>query len=304
MPDKTIEKFPKFSKLDISQKRIFNKYAEKFGHYSDFNFTSIFTWNTDDNSEISMLNENLVIKMPDYITGEECYSILGNTKMDESLSDLLKMTPILKLVPDCTVNSIWNKSNFDITEDEDNHDYIYLVKNLVELKGKQYKDTRNKLSKFKREYSDYPNLKVSTTSIVDVDRYNSFEQVFLIWSKNKNLTDEEFELEQIAINRLLKYSKDLNLLIVEVSLNDQLIAFSINEIVESGYAICHYEKSIKMHEFFNTYLVEQVAKYLDHFGCEKVNWEQDLGLPGLKRSKHSYGPIEKLKKYQIKLAFS
>jgi hypothetical protein len=293
--------YPKFSKLDLKHKPIFDQFANKFGHYSDFNFISIFSWDTKNDTKVSMLNNNLVISMPDYITGKTCYSMIGDNKIDESLKALLTKTDNLKLIPEVIVKNIKNPKKFIVTEDPDNHDYIYLVKNLIELKGQKYKDIRNKISKFKREYQGFDKFHVSTTSIVNLDRFKCFHDVFYRWSKDKDLTDEEFKLEKTAIYRLIEYSKEFNLLIVEIKHGEELLAFSINEIVAPGFAITHFEKAIKIHKYFNSYVVEQAAKLLNDFGCEKVNWEQDLGLPGLRQSKSCYCPTEMLNKYQVKL---
>lgn len=296
-----IADYPKFSKLSLKHKPIFDQFANEFGHYSDFNFISIFSWDTKGDTKVSMLNNNLVIKMPDYITGEDLYSVIGNHIIDQTLKILFKDTKTLKLVPEVVVDSIKKKADFKILEDKDNHDYIFNVKDLFELKGQKYKDIRNKISRFKREYPGFDKFQITTTSVVNIDRFKSFHDVFYRWSKGKDLTDEEFILEKTAIYRLIEHSKEFNLIIVEIKLGEELLAFSINEIVAPRFAITHFEKAIKIHKYFNSYVVKQAVKLLYDFGCEKVNWEQDLGLPGLRQSKSCYCPAEMLNKYQINL---
>jgi hypothetical protein len=90
------------------------------------------------------------------------------------------------------------------------------------------------------------------------------------------------------------------LLIIEIKLGNELVAFSINHIAAPGYAITHFEKAIKIHKYFNSYVIYQVARLQDEFGCKKVNWEDDLGFPGLRQNKSSYHPAEMLNKYQIR----
>lgn len=298
---KPIVTYPKFSKLDISHKKTFDYYALKFGHYSDFNFTSIYSWDTKSDTEVSKLNSNLIIKMPDYITGEDLCSVIGNSKIDDTLRVLLNNSKTLKLIPEVVVKAIKNKEDFKVTEDIDNHDYIFNISDLANLPGHKYKTIRNKISKFKRDFTDFEKLSVSTTSVVDIERFKCFHDVFYRWSKDKDLTEEEFGLEKTAIYRLVEHSKDFNILIVEFRLGGELIGFSINEILTPGYAIAHFEKAIKIHKYFNAYMVQQVAQMMENFGAKKVNWEQDLGLPGLRRSKSNYCPTEMLNKYQVSL---
>jgi len=294
-----IATYPEFSKLNINHKLILDNYAKKYGHYSDFNFISVFSWDTKNDTEISELNGNLVIKMPDYITGKGIYSLIGSSDIDRSLDALLAKTDVLKLVPEVVINNIKYPDNFNITEDQDNHDYVFNVKDLVDLCGLKYKDIRNKINKFKREYPGFEKFDITATSVLDIDKFKSFHDVFYRWSRDKDLSEKEFELEKTAIYRLVEYSKEFNLLIVEIRHKGELLAFSFNEIVEPGYAITHFEKAIKIHQHFNSFVVHEVSSFLAEFGCKKVNWEQDLGLPGLRRSKSDYCPSEMLNKYKI-----
>jgi hypothetical protein len=291
--------YPRFSGIVLDQKPVFDTYANKFGYYSDFNFTSIFSWNTDNSAGASLLNDNLVICLPDYITGEKCYSLIGNSKLDESISLLLEAANELKLVPESVITNIKNPAGFKITEDPDNYDYIYLVKDLVEMPGKKFKDIRNKISKFQREYPEFNNLELSVSNKVEESKIDSFQTVFKVWAEHKHVSREDYEQEQIAIDRLLKNSRHLSLIIMDVTLNKKVQAFSVYEILAPNYAICHFEKYAPNHPHYGPYLVKQTIGVLDKLGIEKLNWEQDLGLPGLKRLKEYYRPVEMLKKYRI-----
>lgn len=295
-----IAKYPNYSKLQIKHKKIFDTYSNKYGYYCDFDFIDLFAWDLDDNVGVSILNKNLVVRRQDYLNGTEYYSIIGSNKIDDSLSELLRKTSELRLVPKVVVDNIKNPHKFIIENDRDSYDYIYNVKDLVELKGNKYKNIRNRLSNFKREYPDYNKLEVSTTSIVNLDRFKNFQDVFYAWTKDKNLSDRKTRREKIALNRLLSHSDSFDLLIIEIKLGNELVAFSINHIAAPGYAITHFEKAIKIHKYFNSYVIYQVARLQDEFGCKKVNWEDDLGFPGLRQNKSSYHPAEMLNKYQIK----
>jgi hypothetical protein len=107
--------------------------------------------------------------------------------------------------------------------------------------------------------------------------------------------------EKRALNRLLEHSRELNMLIIEIKLGDKLVAFSINNIASPGYAVTHFEKAIKIHKYFTSYVIHEVAKMQDKFGIKIVNWEDDLGFPGLRQNKSSYRPTKMLNKYQIRL---
>lgn len=296
-----IASYPRFSKLQIKQKPIFDDFAHKYGYYCDFNFANLFCWDIDEDVQVSLLNGNLVVRRQDYLRGEYLYSILGNKKIDESLAQLLKNTEVLNWVPEIVVKNIKDKNRFVIENDRDSHDYVFNVKDLVELKGNKYKNARNRLNKFKKEFERYDELEVTTTSVVDLDRFKCFQDVFYTWKKGKGLNEKETARERKAIDRLLEHCHKLNMLIIEIKLGNKLVAFSVNNIASPGYAITHFEKAIKIHKYFNAFVVHEVARMQGNFGIQIVNWEDDLGFPGLRQNKSSYRPKEMLNKYQITL---
>lgn len=296
-----IATYPKFSKLQLNHKKVFDKFTHKYGYYCDFNFSNLFSWDVDDDVAVSMLNKNLVIRRQDYVKGKYFYSITGGNNIDESLRVLLENNRELNFVPEIVIQNIKNKDDFVINNERDNYDYIFHVKDLVELKGNKYKNARNRLNKFKKEFNDYNKLCVSTTSIVNIERFKSFQDVFYTWETAKGLSEEETLREKKALNRLLEHSHYLNLLIIEIKLGNELVAFSVNNIASPGYAVTHFEKAIKIHKYFTSYVIHECAKMQDKFGIKTVNWEDDLGFPGLRQNKSSYRPAEMLSKYQIKL---
>jgi hypothetical protein len=62
-----IPTFPVFKRLEITDKVDFKKIVLQFEPYSDHNFVSLWSFDTKEDCEISILNENLVIKMNDFL---------------------------------------------------------------------------------------------------------------------------------------------------------------------------------------------------------------------------------------------
>ena len=281
-----IVKYPNFSKLDISHKQEIKALVSQFPPYSDFNFTSLFCWDIDGTTEISDLNGNLVIKMDDYITGEPVYSILGKQDVDRSLAVLLNLTPSLKLVPADVIGSIHFPSSFEVAEDRDQFDYIYPLAAQVDLAGGHNKIKRNKISKFVRTYHE--DLSLKKMQFNDPTTKHEVDQILLGWSSERHRNNDEVRREAAAIEKLFRYGEHLTLVGIKVFLANTFVGFSINEIVQMDYAICHFQKSILTFENIDVFLSNLAAKELKHFGCKYTNWEQDLGIPGLRRLKESY----------------
>jgi len=295
----TISNFPNFTKLGIEHKPVIDAINLQFEPYSDFTFVNLFTWSLEGCTEVAIHNGNLVVRLPDYISGEMIYSLLGNTKVDESVEAIFTLTDHLSLVPEVVIASMSRSSDYVITEDRNSDDYIYEISALSNMQGLDFKKKRNKVNRFVRAYGDA----ITAETINDVDAYTAQEirVLFEDWARACGKNRAEYKAEQMAIDRLLLNLDELHLEIMIVRIYDKIRAFSINEILTNGYAVCHFEKALPVHEDLYAFIIHYTAQVLDTHGVKKVNWEQDLGLPGLRQAKTSYKPIGFLRKYSIAL---
>lgn len=287
----------RFSKLDISHKELVESITSRFEPYSDFNFTSLFSWN-DGTSEIGTLNGNLVIRIADYITGDPVYSLLGDKMIDNSLVTLLSLAKEIKLVPEVATSNISQPETFEILEDQDNFDYIYSVEQLSSLPGQSLRTKRKAINRFERQYGSG-----ATVQSIDLSERGQAEdllRVFNEWAEDRGLDDEETRSEAEAIDRLLAHAANFDLIGTEARIDGKVVGFSIHEVLGRGYAVCHFQKSILSYDNLDPYLTNAAAQELRNRDCEYVNWEQDLGLPGLRELKSSYKPVKRLKKYIIR----
>src|SRR5690348_5704367 len=119
--------FPSFKKLELSDKSEFESFVKKFEPYSDFNFVSLWSYNTEDDFELSILNGNLVLKMNNYITLKPFYTFLGDQQIEETISTLLNFSesknliPEIRLIPEVNVLSELDSlsQKFEMKEDPD-----------------------------------------------------------------------------------------------------------------------------------------------------------------------------------------
>lgn len=295
----SLPEFPEFTKLDIGHKDMVESITSRFEPYSDFNFTSLFSWD-DGTTEVCLLKGNFVIKLADYITGNPIYSLLGENYVDASMGDLLSYTNALSLVPEVTIKNVRDKNRFHISEDRDNFDYIYGLRKLADLPGGTLKKKRNKANAFRGKFKSR-SLHVRSRTLTD-EQLADVEHVFNQWADSPRKSVEEIKSEHRALTRLVEHANFFDIYLMELVLDGKVVAFSINEKINSHYAICHFEKALPAYHKGNiyTYLSQQVARELLGLGCTHVNWEQDLGLPGLRKSKESYGPDVFLKKYDVR----
>jgi len=77
-----------------------------------------------------------------------------------------------------------------------------------------------------------------------------------------------------------------------------LIGFTIFEILDNGYAVSNFQKVNLIYDGASESINYSLAKYLKKQGCIYINFQQDMGIPGLRRAKLDYDPTF-LKKYII-----
>lgn len=295
-----IPEFPKFKKLELSDKKEIEKITAKFPPYSDFNFVSMWSWDIKEEMRTSVLNGNLVVRFTDYLTGEPFFSFMGNNKVEETVKELISFSEknykknSLRLIPEEITNNLVG-SNFNLIPDQDAYDYVYSVSHLSNM----HKWPKHSSSRNIRSFSKlYPNYVVKHHSIKDAQQ-NEYMKMFKKWAENKGIEDCLKLNEYKALERIFRVKQD-NINIVSLYVDSILVGFTIYEILSSEYAISHFAKAdIGYHRAMNDVLNWEEAKILNSRDVKYFNWEQDLGILGLRESKEKYKPFFFLKKFIV-----
>lgn len=305
--------FPKFKPLELGDKADVEAITGKYPPYSDFNFTSMWCWNIKEETEISQLNKNLVVRFSDYITGEPFYSYLGSFDTNDTSSKLISQAvsigicPVLKLIPEDSVKEI-DREMFTVVEEPDHFDYVYSTNEISKFDGSAYKKQRQLIRIFAKKYS----YTIKQINLADQRNHILLSSLLKKWVDFKKIkyadqfsaesdTDFEFQNELTAFSRLLSSPRNLleTLDCTGVFVGDSLLGFFVNEKVSNGYCICHFGKANLEEKGIMPLLTQESSKHFLNQGFTYYNDEQDLGLASLKSSKSSYKPIHFLKKFTI-----
>ena len=296
--------FPDFKPLEVTDRDGILNIIKSFSPYSDFDFVSMWSWDYSNMMGVSQLNQNLVIKFSDYITGEYFYSFIGSNKLNETSSELLNhakennLLPYLKLLPQIVAHNL-NSDLFLITPDEDNDDYLLETEKLATLEGSDLSSKRRAVSIFTRTYENFPIIEIDLN---DVKVQEDIYKLFNLWSDIKiEHGSESNDHELVAIQRCIKNADKLNLFATGMYNGDTLIAFWIIGLRENKCSVSHFEKAdTKNYDGIFPYFKQQVAKQLiEKNDIKYINLEQDLGIPGLRQSKQAYKPSQTLNKYIV-----
>ena len=84
-----------------------------------------------------------------------------------------------------------------------------------------------------------------------------------------------------------------------IYIDDILVGFCIYELLDNGWAISHFGKCDNTFLNLYEYMMISVLRELNSRNYTFLNYEQDLGLPGLRASKSSSIPTKFLYKYTI-----
>jgi hypothetical protein len=295
-----IPEFPQFKSLELSDREDIEKITQKYPPYSDFNFVSMWAWNISDGMKISQLNKNLVVVFNDYLSGDSFVSFIGKNKISETTTELINFsqknyqTSSLKLISEEIAKDLI-KLGFKVIPDRDSHDYVYSISHLVSMDSWSQSTISKGIRRFIKKYPDYI---VKQNSIQEVSE-DEYLKMFKKWSENKNILNHFESNEYKAFKRVFQI-KDKNVKVISLYLKDVLIGFSLFEILAGGYVISHFAKAdTAYHSAVYDILNWEEAKILKNNGMKYYNWEQDLGIKGLRASKLKYKPSFLLKQFIV-----
>lgn len=298
-----IPEFPKFKLIELSDNQELGKMTANFPPYSDFNFTSMWSWNLIDEIAVSKLNGNLVARFTDYITTTPFFSFIGDQEVNDTCKHLLDLTirsglpPFLRLVPEVCIKEI-DIEKFEIHEDRGHFDYIYSIGDLRDYPGKKFSKKRNHVNGFLQKF---PGARAEVVSLKDSHVSESVLKLFEKWQSIKAKKEAGYGLHDLAaMKRLLQGVEVFDLITVGIFIEEELVALFISQLIGPEYALAHMMKAdTSVDDGLYAFLMKKNAEVLSSFNIKFFNYEQDLGLENLRIAKSRFYPQTFLKKYTI-----
>ncbi len=182
---------------------------------------------------------------------------------------------------------------FEIETDRDNWDYVYRVRDLIDLPEDRYRDkalhVRNFARKYRYEYRRItPELAPACQELQD------------LWCDEKHCDlHSSLRAEARAVKEVLGNLEALHVVGGAIVIHDRVQAFTLGEPLNRDTVVIHIEKaSPDLHGAFQVinreFLVQEWANW------EYVNREQDVGVPGLRQAKESYHPARMVEKFLVR----
>jgi len=295
----TLPDFPEFTDVDLSfMDMLSDVLSQSPLEASEYTFTNLFAFRKAYDFRISKLGEKILILRSRPPLSMFCPA--GPLNVRDVVGDIFSYLrqhtdePCIERVPESVVNSsLRNNPLYSIVEERDHFDYIYNLKELIELQGSKYHEKKNRANKFRSSYA-YEYLQITPDLI---DECLAFEDY---WCEVKDCGKYPgLEKERCAILELLRNFSVLNISGGAIRINGKIAALTLGEKISRNTFVIHVEKAHP--EFPGLYqVINQEFLINEAIDCKYVNREQDLGITGLRKAKMSYHPVKFIKKYTVR----
>lgn len=288
--------FPEFEPLSLSHKTYFQKFAHLTELNSDYSFANLFVWDTNDQAQISQLNDMAILIYPNYNNPTEtlCLVVGEGEMFIPTIAAVLKSrkVPNVNLIPDALIDeSQLHSHGLRAEPDRDSYDYIYQAKELAAAETSHYRHMRRGVSVFTQQHEGKLVLDIEIDVPSDAVVAGIME-ITESWGISR-YGAKVYE-EGIAIERALHHLRDLNLKLAILTSDDRGIGFIIYEYIgkDDRTVLIHFEKNAN-HNSLGHYLKKA---FFDSIAAHEtkeivhINYEQDLGIEGLRSTKMSLNP--------------
>ena len=295
--------------FELSERVLIENHLAEFKPVvSDLNFTAMFMWRNFYKTVFAMVDGFLCIVCGGRDGHPYMLPPVGNggpevlSEVIASLKDCFEANGSRLIVKNadagfCNTAKQLKAFDLEIIPDRDNSDYIYLTRDLIELRGKRFDAKRNHINKFNKTYE----YTVETFDRIDFDQetITGCMDLAKMWSEDHDCgNDEGILLEYHANLELLKNFGELDLKGIAVRVAGKIEGYSIGSMLNSDTVVIHTEKA--------NYEIQGIYAFINRTFIEKswsgttfVNREEDIGIEGIRKAKLSYNPCRLEDKYTI-----
>lgn len=287
-----------FEPLHLERQPAYLEHLSRCSHIaSDYSFINLWGWGPEYGLEWAW--EASLVWLRQKRPFEALWAPVGDWKSIDwpaALTSARSLNLPIVRVPELLCES-WQRNAIPLLADEarDQWDYLYNVRELVELKGNRLHKKKNLLRQFEKNH-DYTYLEWGREMI---DLALGLQQEWCEWRDCES--NDTLAAENSAIARVLRDHEQLSGLTGGALLvDDRLAAYTVAEILPDDTLVIHFEKGSPKHKGSYQAINQMFLAHCPQ-SCTVVNREQDLGDEGLRKAKLSYNPAGFLKKYRVTL---
>lgn len=177
-------------------------------------------------------------------------------------------------------------------DDRPNYDYVYLTKELIDLKGRSFHAKKNHLNYFKKTY-EYEYIRLTPDMTDDVMRF------IADFNGRKDVPAHEMEMlkmEEAAMEDVLRNIDTVGYSAGAILIDGKIEAIAIGGKLGADTIVEHVEKANVNYRGLYQAINNEYCKHIAS-DAEYINREEDMGIPNLRKAKLSYKPVKLLEKY-------
>jgi hypothetical protein len=191
---------------------------------------------------------------------------------------------------------------FEIDRQRDTFDYVYRVQTLAELKGKSFDGKRNHIRKFARNYPDYEFRPLEPSHL------HHAAALFEAWTSARENGRSgtlaaavlNHDCQRRALGRAFEEYSRLGLIGGALLVRGEMQGFIVASRGAGESAIAHFSyANAELPGVYQTLLWEACRRLFP--SLTYLNMEEDLGIPGLRKTKLSWHPLRLEEKFGIRL---
>lgn len=295
--------FPEFSTLDLDDREKYESYTRHLPPVSDISFITLMIW-WRKHLKVSQLNGNLVLHYEQDNEADLGLCLVGVNEIDQSLAEIfgyLRATnkPLKMIhVPEFVVGGIRDTAKYKIEEEHNYHEYIVPITHLYPLKTAQISQ-RYKINRFSRDQLPV-RVEVKTLDLGDREQQDALLVAASRWHETFGSPNDTDNYEQQALEVSIRNATKLGLDNVCLYLDGELSGFVINQLShDKKYIIGNHMKFRRDIPRIVNFLQYLSAEHSHQLGATFINFEMDLGIPGLRRHKQDLHPVDYFKKFSV-----
>ncbi len=252
---------------------------------SEFSFANLFLFRREHQHRLCEIEKRLYVYGVNYDKKKYYMPLYDISDEDvEFLQSLLSSVDMIYPVPQPWAFKLQEKGCFASYSEADS-DYIFSLHDIQTYHGRHRASRRNLATQCRSLYQ-----------IEKASLQSAQEMAFSLlntWAEHEQQhADVEPCLEAIRL-----YSQ-LGLQGSVYSVDKKPVGLIISEQITSSTCVLHFAKADVRYKGIYQYMYQEYACALPS-SCLYLNWEQDMGMPGLRQSKKSYIPHHMLHKMRI-----
>lgn len=289
-----------FKAITLEDKEWINKYLiESRYRGCEFSFSTMMMWREVYNTEVAEYKGTMCYRCHMSKENKYVYAFpAGNGDKKAAIEKIIEIS--LENNQEFVLRGFekgwieWLEENFpdmfQISTSQDEWDYVYSVSALSNLAGSKYHGKRNHIARFK----DRGEWHYEPMTADNIEECRAMSDIW--YHAQLDIGNITVLKEKPILNYALDHLKELDLKGGVLYLDDKVVAFTIGEVMLDDTFHVHIEKAYS--EIQGAYpMINQQFVLHEMQDCLFINREEDDGVPGLRRAKESYYPIEMIEKY-------